>query len=74
MSLEAYMAALEMAAEDAALAAAIESGESVSLSMLDDGGVNVSAGAESVDFAPEDLTGEASGEMPSVPPPPMGAM
>lgn len=67
MSAAAYMAALELASQDDALSAAIESGEPVSLSMMDDGGVNVSAGSESVDFPPEVLAGD--GESPSMPPP-----
>lgn len=67
MSADAYMAALEMAREDEALSAAIEAGESVTLSMSADGGVNVSAGSESVDFSPEDLMGGES-ESPSMPP------
>jgi hypothetical protein len=66
MSSAAYMAALELASQDDALSAAIESGEPVSLSMMDDGGVNVSAGSESVDFPPEVLTGDS--ESPSMPP------
>ena len=72
MSAIAYQAALELAQEDEALAAAMESGESVTLSMNADGGVNVSAGSESVDFPPEVLAGD--GESPSMPPPAPEAM
>jgi hypothetical protein len=72
MSAIAYQAALELAQEDEALAAAMENGESVTLSMNEDGGVNVSAGSESVDFPPEVLAGD--GESPSMPPPAPEAM
>lgn len=70
MSTEAYAAAVELAKQDAALMAAMDAGESMTVSMNEDGGVNVSCGGESVDFAPEDLMGES----PSIPPPPPAGM
>lgn len=58
MKIEAYKAALDLAAEDEALAAAIESSDSLALAMSEDGGVTIEAGEESVTVSPEDLMGD----------------
>lgn len=70
---EAYKAALDLASSDEAIVAQMDAGEPVTISPLDDGGMNVSCGSESLDIAPEDLAGE---DRESMPPPAMpgGAM
>jgi hypothetical protein len=60
--IDAFEQALALAKEDEALKSAIDESGNVSLSMLDDGGVNVSSGSESVDFSAADLMGDEEGE------------
>lgn len=63
MKLEAFKMALGLAAEDEALAAAIESSDSIALSMAEDGSVTFEAGGESVVIDASALMGEDEGEM-----------
>lgn len=65
-------AALDIALEDEAFAAAFEGASSLAVSESEDGAITLDAGDESVVIGAEDLMGDA-GESPSMPPPPAGA-
>lgn len=63
MKLEAFKMALDLAQEDEALAAAIENGDALSLSIADDGSVTIEpAGGEPVVIDASALMGEEEGD------------
>lgn len=73
MKLEAFSLALQLAAEDDALVSAIEAGDSLSLSLGEDGSVSVSpAGGEPVVIPAEALMGDSEGDDSSAEPMPNG--
>jgi hypothetical protein len=81
--MDAYMAkaALEMAMEDSAFAAALDKADKLTVSESEDGTVTLEAGDESVEISAEELLEEAqeereeeaeSGKPSTLPPPPAG--
>jgi len=75
--MDAYMvkAALEMAMEDSAFAAALDKADKLALSEAEDGTITLEAGDESVEISAEELMEEAQeereeGAPSSLPPPP----
>lgn len=79
--MDAYMlkAALEMAMEDAAFAAALDKADKLALSEAEDGTITLEAGDESVEISAEELMEEAQeereeGKPSTLPPPPAKAV
>jgi hypothetical protein len=79
--MDAYMvkAALEMAMEDSAFAAALDKADKLSLGESEDGTITLEAGDESVEISAEELMEEAQeereeGAPSSLPPPPAGKL
>lgn len=81
--MDAYMAkaALEMAMEDSAFAAALDKADKLTVSESEDGTVTLEAGDESVEISAEELLEEAQeereeaaeeGKPSTLPPPPAG--